>query len=305
MQPLVSILMNCYNGEKFIQEALESVYAQTYNNWEVILVDNNSDDRSMKIAKTFDERVKLLATPSHMNLGEARNFGMRFCGDLMAVLDVDDFWEPEALELLVQGLRLGDFAMCYGNQITVDEMGKEMSRKRSHFSGMSGNFLPNILKQMDIPQVATIFDLKKIRERNIEFDTNIIGSVEFSFFLPIACNFKINSIDDFVVNYRIHESLSSKLDDIRFIERRKILKNNLDLYPEKFSGLSRELRLSLARADYYEAQYRIVKNERLKGSALLLKNSLLDYRYFILFLASLNIWIWGMLQKLKYKRKLL
>ena len=65
-KPLVSILMNCYNGEKFLREAIESVLAQTYNNWELIFWDNQSTDRSAEIFKSyFDKRLKYFYALKH------------------------------------------------------------------------------------------------------------------------------------------------------------------------------------------------------------------------------------------------
>ena len=57
-QPLVSVIMNCYNGQKYLKEAIDSIYKQTYKNWEIIFWDNFSKDASAKIAKSYDYRVK-------------------------------------------------------------------------------------------------------------------------------------------------------------------------------------------------------------------------------------------------------
>ena len=57
-QPLVSVIMNCYNGEKYLREAIDSIYAQTYTNWEIIFWDNASTDNSAEIAKLSDSRLK-------------------------------------------------------------------------------------------------------------------------------------------------------------------------------------------------------------------------------------------------------
>ena len=56
--PLVSVVVNCYNGEKYLKEALDSIYAQTYKNWEIIFWDNASTDRTALIAKSYDKKLK-------------------------------------------------------------------------------------------------------------------------------------------------------------------------------------------------------------------------------------------------------
>ena len=72
-EPLVSILMNCFNGEKYLNEALESIMAQTYQNWELIFWDNQSTDQSANIFKSYkDPRLKYFLSPEHTDLGGGR-----------------------------------------------------------------------------------------------------------------------------------------------------------------------------------------------------------------------------------------
>ena len=101
--PLVSIIMNCYNGETYIREELDSVLAQTYQNWEVIFWDNQSTDQSANIFKIYDdERLKYFYAPKHTLLYEARNYAIeKAAGEFFAFLDVDDWWIPEKLELQI------------------------------------------------------------------------------------------------------------------------------------------------------------------------------------------------------------
>ena len=71
--PKISVVVNCYNGEKYLKEAIESVVAQTYPNWELILWDNQSTDRSKDVVEAFeDDRIKYFYAPQHTALGKAR-----------------------------------------------------------------------------------------------------------------------------------------------------------------------------------------------------------------------------------------
>lgn len=90
--PLVSILMNCYNGEKFLKNSLLSILDQTYANWEIIFWDNLSTDKSADIFKSFkDDRFKYYKADNHTNLGDARALAWNYIrGDYVAILDVDD-----------------------------------------------------------------------------------------------------------------------------------------------------------------------------------------------------------------------
>ena len=82
-QPLVSIIMNCYNGQAYLDEALKSVVNQTYKNWEIIFWDNCSTDNSSKIFKKFeDKRFKYFLSKKHTVLYEARNLAIeKISGD--------------------------------------------------------------------------------------------------------------------------------------------------------------------------------------------------------------------------------
>ena len=98
--PLVSILMNCFNGEVFLQEALESIFRQSYTNWELIFWDNKSTDKSIDIISSVkDKRIKIFSSQEHTNLGKARkNAFNKAKGDYLAFLDVDDLWEDNKLD---------------------------------------------------------------------------------------------------------------------------------------------------------------------------------------------------------------
>jgi len=104
-QGLVSCIMIFFNTEKFIEEAIQSVFAQTYDHWELLLVDDGSSDFSTKIALRYAEnypnQVRYLEHPGHQNRGMSatRNLGIRHArGEYIAFLDADDVWLPQKLE---------------------------------------------------------------------------------------------------------------------------------------------------------------------------------------------------------------
>ena len=103
--PLVSVVIIFLNAEKFIQEAIESVFAQTYGHWELLLVDDGSTDGSTKIALRYAEqhpgRVRYLEHDGHRNQGmsASRNLGIKHAkGEYIALLDADDVWLPHKIE---------------------------------------------------------------------------------------------------------------------------------------------------------------------------------------------------------------
>ena len=101
-KPIVSIIMNCHNGQKYIKESLNSIKKQTFKNWETIFFDNQSNDNSLEIAKSFkkDKRIKIFKSIKKLSLYEARNEAIKKTrGIYIAFLDADDLWLPKKLEI--------------------------------------------------------------------------------------------------------------------------------------------------------------------------------------------------------------
>ena len=98
--PLVSVIINCFNGEEFLREAIDSVLAQTYTHWEIIFWDNQSTDATAEIVKSYtDSRIRYYYAPNHTPLGEARNLAVeKTKGEYINFLDADDIWMPNKLE---------------------------------------------------------------------------------------------------------------------------------------------------------------------------------------------------------------
>jgi glycosyltransferase involved in cell wall biosynthesis len=124
-KPLVSSVMIFLNAEKFIEEAIESVFAQTYENWELLLVDDGSTDDSTQIAlgyaARYPEKVRYLEHPGRQNLGmsASRNVGISEArGEYISFLDSDDVWFPHALEQQRTALSSHpEVGMVYGSSL--------------------------------------------------------------------------------------------------------------------------------------------------------------------------------------------
>jgi glycosyltransferase involved in cell wall biosynthesis len=120
--PLVSVIVIFLNEEKFIQDAIESVFAQTYNNWELLLIDDGSSDAGTQIALGYaelhSEKVRYLEHAGHQNCGmsASRNLGISYArGEYIGFLDSDDCWLPHKLEQQVEILNShAEAGMVYG-----------------------------------------------------------------------------------------------------------------------------------------------------------------------------------------------
>ena len=99
-EPLVSVLLNCYNAQKTISKAINSVLSQTYKNIELIVWDDASKDKTLEIVKSFkDKRVKLFENKFNIGLGKSRLKAIKkLNGDLIAIIDADDFYENEKIK---------------------------------------------------------------------------------------------------------------------------------------------------------------------------------------------------------------
>ena len=128
-QPLVSIIMNCYNGEAYLAESIKSVLSQTYENLELIFWDNLSTDKSKEILKGFsDERIKYFKADHFSTLYEARNLAIKqSTGQLISFLDVDDWWVPEKLELQIKCFENDDVGLVYSKYFVYNEKNKKKS----------------------------------------------------------------------------------------------------------------------------------------------------------------------------------
>jgi len=133
MNDLVSIIIPTYNTEKFIGATLQSVQNQTYQNWEMILVDDASTDQTVKIIQEFgdtDERIKLSVLPKNSGNGYARNVALeKATGKYIAYLDADDLWFPTKLEKQIQFLKTNNLPFTFSFYDCIDEDGNSLHRR--------------------------------------------------------------------------------------------------------------------------------------------------------------------------------
>ena len=116
-QPLVSVIMNCFNGEVFMSEAIKTVLSQTYLNWELIFWDIQSSDSSKKIFENFhDKRLKYFYAQEHTTLYRARNLAIRKSnGEFIAFLDTDDWWDKKKLEKQIAEFTTDTIGLVFSN----------------------------------------------------------------------------------------------------------------------------------------------------------------------------------------------
>lgn len=130
--PIVSIITPAHNSERFLPETIGSVLAQTFSQWEMIIIDDVSTDSTPEIVRRFardDPRVRLLRLETKAGAGGARNAGMDAArGHYLAFLDSDDLWLPQKLEVQVEVMRTTGAPFTYAGYRMIDENGIVLGR---------------------------------------------------------------------------------------------------------------------------------------------------------------------------------
>ena len=162
--PLVSIITPCYNSSKFIVQTIESVLAQTYQNWEMIIVDDCSKDDSIAIITDYlekDKRIKLFTTEKNSKSPvEPRNIGIKNAkGRFIAFLDSDDIWLSTKLEQQIKLFLNKKTAIVYSNYEKINEKGERNNRIVVNPSVSS---YKELLKGNIIALSTGIYDTKKV-----------------------------------------------------------------------------------------------------------------------------------------------
>lgn len=224
----ISIVMPSYNSEKFIEKSIYSVINQTYKNWELLIIDDCSNDNSLELIKHFcqiDSRIKLIIHQKNHGVAESRNRGLKEAiFPYIAFLDSDDVWDQNKLEIQVNFMIKNNVAISFTEYYRINEFDQKIGEVNK------------------IPKEVNYFDLLKgnsIAMSTSMIDTRIVDKIRFEkighedyyFWLKSLKNgYLAKGINRKLVYYRVHSaSLSSnKLKAITFtwIIYRKWLKLN-------------------------------------------------------------------------------
>ena len=156
---LVSIIMPLHNSEKFVAEAIESVLAQTYHHWELIVVDDRSSDSSPSIVESYackDSRIRFIHLDINVGPAKARNRAIKEAkGKYIAFLDSDDVWMPVKLEEQISFLKKHDLVLTYSAYETMDENSVYINTRYS----LPSISYEDMLKSNQIGNLTGIYDV--------------------------------------------------------------------------------------------------------------------------------------------------
>ncbi len=241
--PLVSVIIPTYNRARVIHRAISSVLAQTFKDYEVLVVDDGSRDTTAHVLDEFGRSVICLSQENR-GVAAARNTGIRHAGgELLAFLDSDDEWLPLKLEKQVNLFGPeGPFFVCHTDEIWMRE-GKEVGQKREH-AKQGGWFFRRALERCLISPSSVMIS-RHLLDRVGPFDERLAAAEDYDLWLRITAFWPVCFIPErLVVKHGGHEDQLSRtvpaIDRFRIQAIVKILENS-ELRPEYRSAAIAEL----------------------------------------------------------------
>lgn len=273
----VSVIMNCFNCEKYLKEAIESVYSQTYKNWEIIFWDNASTDKSAEIAKHYDDKLKYVRGENNVKLYQARNFAIsKATGEYIAFLDSDDMWLPNKLERQVAIFRkCPEIKLVFSNYFSLNEFDQtkkvffeKTASGYSSFEENLYNYKVGILTA--IVRNAVISNLGQV------FDGKLSYSGDYDCFMRILSKNLSYYIDEPLAVRRCHDEAYSaitprieNMDEILYVldEFLDSIPEVKTMYAEAFRHMKRKIVYKKAYAYFME------------GNAAEIRKQVSEYKY--------------------------
>ncbi len=248
----VSVIMNVHNGEEFIQEAIQSVLKQKYQNWELIIWDNKSIDKtSLIISKFKDKRIKYFKSDQFDKLYLARNKAINKSeGELICFLDSDDLWLPNKLSSQIEIMSNNKIDFCFSNYYQIGKRGLNIFSKKAFRNLPSGKIYSRIINYYNVGILTLCIRKEILLRENISFDTrfSIIG--DFALVIELSKKGIAYADQKCLACYRSHENNLSKRKMLQVREMRTWFN---DLKKEDKLDLE-ELRNIISLANYHRAK---------------------------------------------------
>lgn len=218
MKEMISIVVPVYNAQEFLEDTVQSVRAQTYPYWELLLVHDGSTDKSMEIMEKLakkDGRIRIF-DKENTGAADTRNFGVKKArGEYLAFLDADDLWLPEKLKKELCYMKEKDAAFVFTGYEFADETGKGTGKVVLVPEKLT---YKQALKNTTIFTSTVLFDLKKIKKEELMMpqikseDTALWWRLLKNGYIAHGCN------ENLVLYRRAKKTLSSnKLEALRRI----------------------------------------------------------------------------------------
>jgi glycosyltransferase involved in cell wall biosynthesis len=212
MENLVSIIIPTYNTGRFLYEAIESVIGQSYNEWELIIIDDGSDIdiKEDLIPYLKDERIKYIKK-ENSGVCDTRNLGAKMAnGNFLCFLDADDIYLKDNLKEKVKYLKDNpEIPLIHANVEVVDKNSKPTG---IYYKGLGGYVLDDLLlwQTTVIPAPSSIMIRKTVFYEIGEWDINFSTAADQDFFFRICAKYKIGHINNVLTKYRLLDDSMSR-----------------------------------------------------------------------------------------------
>jgi glycosyltransferase involved in cell wall biosynthesis len=241
----ISVVIPCYNSEHTIRETLESVLAQTYHDFEVIVVDDGSTDGSKDVILSFGDRVRYIY---QQNAGQsaARNAGIREArGEYIAFIDADDLWFPEKLEKQDKCLQENNVLWCYCDCMFFRDSDHKNIGKYSQllYSPKQGLILQALFMGNCIASLTPIINKKLLFDSGLFDETPAIRSREdWDQWLRVAALAEVAYTPEVLAKYRVHAGSITYAEDPQeaFESHVAVIEKITALYPQELLPLKQK-----------------------------------------------------------------
>ncbi len=290
LQPLVSIIMPAHNAAAFIGDAIGSVLAQTYTNWELLVIDDASTDGTGEIVRGFqDERIRYFPVERIGSPSGVRNVGLKNTrGELIAFLDADDLYYPDSLEKLACPLLTHpEYTAVFGFAQYMDEAGNDLPNPIALVPDGNGAYrLPSFYRKTWKEIVAgnvncllaALMLRKSTQERVGYFDETLCGPEDYHFYLRIYLdNFEgFHCLPDYIYRYRIHSASLTKSPE--HVDR--VLSSSLRIVDWLYGEADIPVTVWRHRSESYTETYRYLARERILGNQPTLGRNIVMQAFF-------------------------
>ncbi|QXU41033.1 glycosyltransferase [Pedobacter sp. D749] len=253
--PKITVFMAAYNVAAFISESISSILNQTFNDFELLIVNDGSTDATVSIVEKFnDSRIRLIHNDGNKGLPITRNRLLALArGEYIAVLDSDDIAYPDRLQAQLEFLNEhSEIALCGGHANIIDENGIVQNRKLIVPTGENVNMA--LLFQNPFVNSSTMFKANVFRELNGYKDFAL--SEDFDLFVRISEKYPVTNLDKFLVKYRIHgNNITIKRSDEQYKSEREIIKNMQETLGMPSNSALIDLHMELFTANIHIGNY--------------------------------------------------
>lgn len=257
-QPFVSVIIPTYNRGKFIKKAIESVLSQTYRNYEIIVVDDGSTDKTGEVLKEFHGRSEIIYLyKENGGVSSARNMGIKKAkGDYIAFLDSDDTWMPQKLERQIEYISDNPEKVMVGTEFVIyDDSGNKLGKSglTDEFPADKNELLVYLLSKPPLLP-STLMIKKEVFDIVGGFDEDLSTAVDLDFNIRAALkDIKMAIVDESLMKYIAHKDGISKA--CRSHKNRfRAINKLLDGHPEFRNVNERVINRSLGRAYFNYAK---------------------------------------------------